>query len=867
MFQLGVMGPGLSSDIIQGYIWGNWPSGEETSNLWIGFPVERTATYAWSGVPPFIDKYNRNVWKHQCFAVDFSTGMFTYFLDGIKIFSVKNIFKDVKAAMDAFPTQFNFVSLGCSYQSAGSKMKSIVGQVTDLQIFNSVLEESEMKAYTNCEKMLKGDLLTWDKIPWILAGSKQVSEIEYLDIQNDICAQQDSSLILLPFPLQKEPHALEMCGRLSSNIASYTNETDLDEILHFLAKRNNLHENECISQTSETEFLMTAGIDGKLVDGYFINPSTSSEISYLPWDDGRPWGGVHQCLFLSVNIQLINTSSPVIKSVAVQDESCNDFEGGCFICKHDKPAIKFSIRGLCSGSKLDRTYMLRTQDDGNPVYVGRHTSFLYFDAFLDLWIWMDRKDNKSIALCNKKMETLILGKNTCDFSNFHDKCGEASASVDVEIKLTSCSAGLFTCEDGQCIDMEHRCDQNPNCVDQSDEVNCQMLVKSDTYKKTIAPFSYNGTNGQVAPVLVNVSMDIISLLKFKEVDMEFVLKYQIKKEWFDTRLTYWNLKERRYANALSSEEKESIWLPILTFTNTENNEVTAGDIDSEVTVTRASEFIRSEANILDEINIFNGGENKLTYERVYTKIFRCDYQLQLYPFDTQRCFVDISTKKLDKYGVIIHPYEIEMSGATVLTQYIVTYWSFDYANNTDHSAGLRVTLVLKRRIMNELLTSYLPTILILIIVYATNYFKDFFFEAVVSVNLTSLLVLTTLFISVSGSLPKTSYVKLIDVWLIFAQLIPFAEVLLHTYMDSLRGEEEGQEREVNHHGKTITVGGANSVTPSAGKEMSFFMKGLLLINIISTSNVFNGQENPTAKIPSLYPGGSEVMGWPWPVVS
>ena len=52
-------------------------------------------------------------------------------------------------------------------------------------------------------------------------------------------------------------------------------------------------------------------------------------------------------------------------------------------------------------------------------------------------------------------------------------------------------------------------------------------------------------------------------------------------------------------------------------------------------------------------------------------------------------------------------------------------------------------LILKRRIMNAVLTVYLPTILVLTIVYATNFFKDFFFEAVVTVNLTSLLVLTT----------------------------------------------------------------------------------------------------------------------------
>ena len=105
------------------------------------------------------------------------------------------------------------------------------------------------------------------------------------------------------------------------------------------------------------------------------------------------------------------------------------------------------------------------------------------------------------------------------------------------------------------------------------------------------------------------------------------------------------------------------------------------------------------------------------------------------------------------------------------------------------------------------------------IVYSTNFFKPFFFEAVVSVNLTALLVLTTLFISVSGSLPPTAYVKMIDIWLIFSQLVPFSEVLLHIFMDTLRQEED---REVNHHGKTIHVGKSNDGVESAKvKEVSF----------------------------------------------
>ena len=73
----------------------------------------------------------------------------------------------------------------------------------------------------------------------------------------------------------------------------------------------------------------------------------------------------------------------------------------------------------------------------------------------------------------------------------------------------------------------------------------------------------------------------------------------------------------------------------------------------------------------------------------------------------------------------------------------------------------------------------------------------------ITVNLTSMLVLTTIFIDVSNSLPKTSYIKMVDIWLIFAQLVPFLEVLLHSWMDMLRVDED---REINHHGKAIKPG-------------------------------------------------------------
>ena len=61
-------------------------------------------------------------------------------------------------------------------------------------------------------------------------------------------------------------------------------------------------------------------------------------------------------------------------------------------------------------------------------------------------------------------------------------------------------------------------------------------------------------------------------------------------------------------------------------------------------------------------------------------------------------------------------------------------------------------------------------------------------------NLTALLVLTTVFIATSNSLPKTAYIKLIEVWLLGHLFVPFFEVILHTIIDFIREELNHMEQ-------------------------------------------------------------------------
>ena len=96
-----------------------------------------------------------------------------------------------------------------------------------------------------------------------------------------------------------------------------------------------------------------------------------------------------------------------------------------------------------------------------------------------------------------------------------------------------------------------------------------------------------------------------------------------------------------------------------------------------------------------------------------------------------------------------------------------------------------MTLELKRKVVTELLTTYLPTILLLLITFTTTFFDNDLFGDVIAVNLTIMLVMTTIFTSKIEELPPTSDMKMIDIWLIFCLVVPFLEVILRTAIECL----------------------------------------------------------------------------------
>ena len=63
--------------------------------------------------------------------------------------------------------------------------------------------------------------------------------------------------------------------------------------------------------------------------------------------------------------------------------------------------------------------------------------------------------------------------------------------------------------------------------------------------------------------------------------------------------------------------------------------MTIDGVDSTVYVSREGPSTKTGIEHVDEVEIFEGKENRITMVQTYSKKFHCTYLLHDYPFDTQ----------------------------------------------------------------------------------------------------------------------------------------------------------------------------------------------------------------------------------------
>ena len=280
-----------------------------------------------------------------------------------------------------------------------------------------------------------------------------------------------------------------------------------------------------------------------------------------------------------------------------------------------------------------------------------------------------------------------------------------------------------------------------DCEDKSDEKDCGRAVIDSSYNKAMTPPPLKNST----KVGVELSVVLQAILNLDEIGGIMYIKYVLLSKWTDPGLTFHNLKRDGNRNLLTESEWSRMWVPRVIFDNTEAAEELIMDKGAIIRVLANENFTYTTTNFHNHQNIyiFDGKETKVEMSRVYNTEYLCEYSMAWYPFDSQTCHLDFVLDASAADFVQLVNGSLKYLGPVELAQYFVrdtVMKQFEYEN----MSGVRVMVVFGRRLLSNILTVYVPTVLLNTMGHITVYFKPFFFEAIITVNLTVMLVLTTM---------------------------------------------------------------------------------------------------------------------------
>ena len=310
--------------------------------------------------------------------------------------------------------------------------------------------------------------------------------------------------------------------------------------------------------------------------------------------------------------------------------------------------------------------------------------------------------------------------------------------------------------------MDHRCNRLFECIDKSDENDCtNLLVDKESYAKDMPPFT-DGTKVKVIASLILMSVDKIDLTS-----ATFNAKIKLILKWVDYRLTFTNLLKD--GNIVGKDMKQEIWVPPLRFTNAPIESL-INDQETTISIIKEGKYELNDITELHEARMYKGSENELKYSRNYEMDFKCSYNLVLYPFDTQTCTINFDIPNVFREYIDIYNESMRNIGSSKLEQFWITNVELISTKNNAEIIG---KISFKRIPWFHISTTYAPIVCLFIMVLATLFIDTSHFEATIMIALTGMLVMQTLFTSISSSMPETAYLKLLDYWLIFGLIMPF----------------------------------------------------------------------------------------------